>query len=169
MPLRLEPADVSVDAEEIRSLLIVSCPVCPPISQAIDRRSAFLDVFKSGLKTGAFEDYVREIRDPLEARGIRTDVFCVYGPVPMMCLWTPGQRARLLKRAKDVDAALVLGCDSATFSARCALEDVGCRIIQGMKVTGITNATVKFQFPGTVTLEDATRVPRFETTGEEGS
>ncbi len=160
MPLRLEPLDVSGELENVSSVLIVSCPVCPPVSLAIEKRSPFLDVFKNGLKTSAFEEHIRGLREPLEQRGIRTDVFSLYGPVPMMCLWTNGQRKRLLKRAEDFDAVLVLGCDSATHSARRALEGAGCRTIQAMKVTGITNATVKFQFPGTVTLEEATRVER---------
>ena len=169
MPLRLEPLDVSAELENISSILIVSCPVCPPVSLAIERRSPFLEVFKRGLRTGAFEDHIQGIREPLEQRGIRTDVFSLYGPVPMMCLWTKGQRRRLSKRARAFDAVLVLGCDSATHSARRALEDSGCRTIQAMKVTGITNAAVKFQFPGTVTLEEATRVDRGEETGKGAS
>ena len=169
MPLRLEPLEVAGELEGLSSVLIVSCPICPPVSLAIDKRSPLLDVFKSGLKTGAFEDYIQEIREPLEQRGIRTDTFCLYGPVPMMCLWTKGQRGRLLKRAKSFDAVLVLGCDSATHSARQALEDTGCRVIQAMKITGITNATVQFQRPGTVTLEDATRVEQGVETGMRAS
>jgi hypothetical protein len=86
-----------------------------------------------------------------------------------MCLWTRGQRKRLLKRAKDFDAVLVLGCDSATYSVRQALKDNECQIFQAMQMTGITNATVKLQFPLTVNLEETTRVGKREETGKEAS
>jgi hypothetical protein len=158
MPLHLEPLDVSRDLEHATSVLIVSCPVCPPVSLAIQRGSPFLEVLKNGLKTGAFEDYINEIRQPLEQRGVRTGVFSMYAPLPTMCLWTNGQRRRLLKRAKDFDAVLVLGCDSATYTVREALNEARCQVIQAMQMTGITNATVKFRPPATVTLEEKATV-----------
>jgi hypothetical protein len=169
MPLHLEPLDVSGDLEKVSSVLIVSCPVCPPVSLAIQRNAPFIEFFKSGLKTGAFERHIKELREPLEQGGVRTDVLSMYAPVPTMCLWTRGQRKRLLKRAKDFEAVLVLGCDSATHSVRQALEDTECRVIQAMHMTGITNATVKFQFPSTIHLEEAARVGEREETGKEPS
>jgi hypothetical protein len=164
MPLHLEPLDVSGELERATSVLIVSCPVCPPVSLAIQRSSPFMEVFKSGLKTGAFEDLIAEIRQPLERRGVRTDVVSMYAPLPTMCLWTRGQRRRLLERAKDFDTVLVLGCDSATYTVREALEETQCRVIQAMHMTGITNAVVKFRLPMTVTLEEKARVGAGEET-----
>lgn len=165
MPLHLEPLDITADLEHATSVLIVSCPVCPPVSLAIQRGTAFMEVFKNGLKTEAFEDYINEIRQPLEQRGVRTGVFSMYAPLPTMCLWTKGQRRRLLKRARDFDVVLVLGCDSATYTVRQALGETQCRVIQAMHMTGITNATVKFRFPMTVTLEEKTCVGGAEEAG----
>ena len=158
MPLHLEPLDVSRDLEHATSVLIVSCPVCPPVSLAIQRGSPFLEVFKNGLKTGAFEDYINEIRQPLEQRGVRTGVLSMYAPLPAMCLWTRGQRRRLLERADDFEEVLVLGCDSATYTVRQALNETRCHVIQAMQMTGITNATVKFRPPMTVMLEEKATV-----------
>jgi hypothetical protein len=93
------PVDVSEHLQNVSSVLIVSCPVCPPVSLAIQKSAPFIEVFKHGLKTGAFEDHIKEIRESLEKQGVRTGVFCTYAPVPTMCLWTKGQRKRLLKRA----------------------------------------------------------------------
>ena len=62
MPVHLEPLDVSASLENFRSVLIVSCPVCPPVSLAVQRSSPLIELFKRGLKTGAFEDYIQEIR-----------------------------------------------------------------------------------------------------------
>jgi hypothetical protein len=158
MPLHLEPQDVTADLGSANSVLIVSCPVCPPVSLAIQKDSPFMEVFKSGLKTRAFEEHIEQIRNPLEKRGVRVGVFSTYAPLPTMCLWTQGQRRRLLKRAEDFEAVIVLGCDSAAYTVQQALKDTGCHVIQAMRVTGITNATVRFQFPLTIKLEDRTRV-----------
>jgi hypothetical protein len=117
-----------------------------------------MEFFKRGLKTGAFEDYIKEIREPLEQRGVRTSAFSPYAPVPMMCLWTKGQRNRLLKRAKDFEAVLVLGCDSATYTVQQALKDADCQVIQAMHMTGITNAALKFRYPMTLELQEKARV-----------
>jgi len=158
MPLHLVPLDVHGDLENASSVLIVSCPVCPPVSLATQTGSPFLQVFKNGLKTAAFEDHVEAIREPLERRGIRTGVFSRYAPVPTMCLWTRGQRRSLSKHAGAFEVVVVLGCESAAYTVERALEDTGCRVVKAMRTTGITNATVKFQLPMTVTLEDRTRV-----------
>jgi hypothetical protein len=165
VPLHLEPLDVTGDLENVASVLIVSCPVCPPVSLAIQKGTPFIEVFKSGLKTGAFEDHVQEIRQRLEQRGVRTGVFSTYAPVPTMCLWTRGQRRRLLKRATKFEAVLVLGCDSATHTVQHALEGIDCQIIPAMRLTGITNATVKFELPMTITLEETTCVGADGETG----
>lgn len=158
MPINLQPIDVSEDLENVNSVLIVSCPVCPPISLAMQTDSPLVNVFRSGFKTGAFEDYIQAIRDPLEQRGVRTGVFTMRVPLPTMCLWTKGQRHRLLKRAKNYEAVLVLGCNSAAYTAQQALETTDCRVIQGMQMVGITNATVGYQFPMTFELREKSRV-----------
>ncbi len=158
MPLHLEPLDVSAQLENFSSVLIVSCPVCPAVSLASQKNSPLIEFFKSGLRTGAFEKYIKSIRKPLENRGIRTGVFSTYTPCPTMCLWTQGQRGRLRKRAGDYEAVLVLGCDSATYTAKEALKNTDCQVIQAMRMTGLTNAALKFRFPMTVELQHKARV-----------
>lgn len=158
MPLHMKPLDVSAELANVSSVLIVSCPVCPPVSLAVQKCSPLIELFKRGVKTGAFEDYIREIRDPLEKRGVHTAAFSIYAPLPTMCLWTEGQRQRLLRRAKGYEAVVVLGCDTARYTVQQTLEGTGCRVIQAMETTGLTNATVKLKFPMTVTLDDVTRV-----------
>lgn len=158
MPINLQPTDVSEDLENVSSVLIVSCPVCPPISLAMQNDSPLVEVFKSGFRTGAFENHIKRIRDALERRGVRTGVFTMRLPLPTMCLWTRGQRNRLLKKAKDYEAVLVLGCNSAVYTAQQTLENTDCRVIRGMQMVGITNATVGYQFPMTLELREKTRV-----------
>lgn len=153
MPVYLEPQNVIADLENHSSVLIVSCPVCPPMCLSMQKKTPFKEVHKRGLKTEAFEDYINEIKEPLEQRGVRTGVYTLYMPVPMMCLWTGRQHRRLLKHASDYEAVLVLGCDSATFTVTQALKDMSCQVIQAMRMTGIANATVKFRLPMTIELD----------------
>jgi hypothetical protein len=120
---------------------------------AMQQDSPFIELFRRGLKTGAFEDYIQSIRKPLEQRGVRTGAYAIHIPTPMMCLWTEWQRSRLLKRAKDYEAVLVLGCDSATYTAQETLKDTDCHVIQGMDMIGTTNATLKVRFPLTFNLD----------------
>ncbi len=153
MPIYLEPQDVIDDLRGFRSVLIISCPICPPMCVSIQQNKPFLEPLKHGAKTKAFEDYVASIRDALEKHGVRTDAFTMRFPVPMMCLWTGRQRAKVLERARDFEAVLVLGCDSATYTAVDALREAKCKIFQGMQVKTITNATMAIRRPATVTLE----------------
>ena len=157
MPIRLEPRVVTADLARFKSVLIVSCPICPAVSLALLKKTPLIEFFKHGLKTGAFEDYVKSIREPLEERDIRTDTFIMRVPHPLMCLWTDRQRGRLLRRAKDFEAVLVLGCESARQTAQQALKNSDCQVIQAMQMTGLMNATVKFQFPMTLTLDENVR------------
>ena len=158
MPINLQPIEVSSDLEKAVSVLIVLCPVCPQFSLAMQKDSPWIELFKYGLKTGALEDHIKEIRNPLEERGVRIGVFTTRLPLPMMCLWTEGQRKRLLKRARNYEAVVVLGCDSAAFTARQVLKNTNCNVIVGMRTVGITNATVTHRFPLTFELQDKTRV-----------
>lgn len=165
VPINLEPRDVSGELSNIASVLMVYCPVCPQISLAMQQNSPWIELFKSGLKTGALEEYINGIRDSLEQHGVRTGVFTMRLPLPTMCLWTQGQRNRLLERAKDYEAVVVLGCDSATYTAQQALKNADCRIIQAMQMIGITNATVSYRFPMTLELQEKTRVQLSKNVG----
>ena len=169
MPLHLEPIDTSAQLEDCQSVLIVSCPICPPVSLATERKSPLMEFFRNGIKTGAYEDYVSEVRGSLEQRGARTGVFTSYVPCAATCLWTKGQRNRLLRRARDYDAALVMGCESARHTVEETLKDTDCRVVLGMRLNGITNAAMKIDWPLTVTLESLARVPANETERDESA
>jgi len=168
MPLHLEPLDVSTELEKYKSVLIVSCPVCPRVSLATENDSPFIEFFKHGVKTVAYEDHLHNIREFLEQRGVKTGVFTSYVPCPATCLWTKGQRKRLLKRAREFDAALIMGCESARYTVEETLKSTPCEVVLAMQLVGITNASLKFQFPMTVKLENMARVSANERV-EDGS
>ena len=158
MPLHLKPLDMSAELEGYESVLIVSCPVCPPVSLASDKGMPLMEFFKSGIKTRAYEDHIRDMRESLEQRGVKTGVFTSHLPTTAMCLWTTGQRNRLLKRAKGYQAAVVMGCESGRYTVEEALRGTGCTVLLAMQLVGITNAKLKFGLPVTVKLEDLARV-----------
>jgi hypothetical protein len=123
------------------------------MSLALETETPVLEFFKHGIKTEAFEEHVESIREKLEERGVRTDVFESRLPTPLMCVWTEGQRHRLRKRAEGCNAAVVMGCSSAAHTAEHALSDTDCKVVTGMRMKGIANATMKIKLPLTVTIE----------------
>ena len=153
MPVNLTPRDVSSDLAGYNSVLIASCPVCPPMCLAMENKEPFIEFFKHGIKTAAFEEHIQSIRDALAQRGVRTGVFSIHAPTPMMCLWTERQRRRLKKRAKEYEAVVILACDSGTESAKDALKDTNCHVVQALVMDGVINATTSIQFPLTVVMQ----------------
>jgi hypothetical protein len=158
MPLHLEPLEIQDKLQDYSSVLLVSCPVCPPVSLATDRNEPFMEFFKHGIKTAAFEDYLEDIRKRLASDGIRTGTFTSYLPCAATCLWTSGQRHRLLRRARGYDAALVFGCESARYTVEDTLRDTDCDVILAMELVGVTNAHLRFEFPLTIRLDNQARV-----------
>ncbi len=167
MPLHLETLDISDKLQGYESVLIVSCPVCPPISLATDTDSPFMEFFRHGIKTPAYEAHLSELRESLEQDGIKTGVFTSYLPCVTACVWTSGQRKRLLKRAAGYDAALVMGCESHWVTVADTLKDTDCDVMLGMELVGITNATLKFEFPLTIKLDNVELVHANERTKRE--
>ena len=165
MPLHLESLDLSDNLKCYKSVLLVSCPVCPPASLACDNDSPLIEFFKHGIKTPAYEEHLKQLRKSMEASGIRTGVFTSYLPCPTTCMWTTGQRNRLRKRARNYDAALVMGCESAQCTVKQTLKGTNCDAILGMQLVGITNAKLKFEFPLIVKLDSPMRVGAHEHSG----
>jgi len=158
MPLHLEPLDLYDKLQGYSSVLLVSCPVCPPVSLATDKEMPFMEFFKHGIKTPAYEEFLGEVRQHLERDGISTGVFTSYLPCAATCLWTAGQRKRLLKRAGEYDAAVVMGCESARYTVEQTLKGTDCDVFLAMQLVGVTNANLKFEFPLTVRLDNQARV-----------
>jgi hypothetical protein len=158
MPLHLEPLDLLDKLQGYKSVLIVSCPVCPPASLASDNDSPFIEFFKHGIRAPAFENFLDDFSETLEQHGIRPGRFTSYMPCPATCLWTSGQRNRLLKRSREYDAVLVMGCESARYTVEETLKDTNCDVILAMRLVGITNASLKFELPFTLRLGNLARV-----------
>ena len=159
MPLLLKPVDVADVVGDARSVLIVACPICPAFSLAMRDATPLFRFHKGAPRLIALQDHIEDLRHDIEARGVRTESLTFYAPLPMMCLWTEGQRNRLADRARTFEVALVLGCESAAYTVEQALQGSRCRVIQAMQLIGITNATVAYHTPMTLVLGHTKRVP----------
>jgi hypothetical protein len=74
-------------------------------------------------------------------------------------MWTSAQRRRLQEAAKQHEAVIVLGCDSATETVHDSVKSIDCKVIEGMKTAGIMNAKLRFHLPCNVSFEDSKIVP----------
>lgn len=160
MPIHFGDLDVVSEIEGVRSALIVPCTMCPAVTVAVREQEPFMKLFRSIFKSAPFERYISALRSRLADKGVRTEVFesRLYHHW-FLCMWTAGRRAKVRRRAREHDAVIVLGCDSATETVREAAEGAGCKLIEGMKVSGIMNAQLKFRFPDKFCFEGCTIVP----------
>lgn len=160
MPIYLKDLDVTQAVAGLSSALIVPCYMCPAVTASVKARQPFLQFFRSFLKSPPFEQSIRELQNRLQAAGVETSVFTsnlVYHW--FLCMW-PAARRRKLKRAmKNHDAAIVLGCDSATETVRELVPAGECTVIQGMEVTGYMNARLRFAWPGHVLFDSCKIIP----------
>jgi hypothetical protein len=82
-------------------------------------------------------------------------------------MWTSGKRKKLHKCAKQYDAVIVLGCESATETVREVVKSNQCKVIEGMEVAGIMNAQLRFHLPGNISFENCKIVPISQQKKEE--
>ncbi len=152
MPIYLENRNVTSDLADCKSVLIVPCPICPAISLAVARKEPYIRFFRSLLVTPAYARAIKELQQQLTSVGVGSAVYPGKLPIPLMCMWTQWQRSRLARQAGRHDGVVVLGCDSAARTAELSVADSGCRVVNGMRVTGIVSVTPRFHWSATITL-----------------
>ncbi|MDJ0972843.1 MAG: hypothetical protein QNJ98_00110 [Planctomycetota bacterium] len=159
MPVHFEDLDVTATLSGIRSALIVPCNLCPAVTVAIREKRPFLRFFRSWVKSAPFEAYLKTLQDRLAKEGVRTDIFRNRLPHTwFMCMWTARRRRKLQKRAKNHDAVVVLGCESATRTVR-EVVPPDLSVIEGMRTTGIMNGRLRLRWPGHLAFENCEVVP----------
>ena len=170
MPLQLNDLDVVAEVAGLSSALIIPCNMCPAVTVAVREQKPFMQFFKSFLKSAPFEQYIRALQSRLEEKGVKTKVFKshLYHHW-FLCMWTSGQRKKLQKYAKQYEAAIVLGCESATETVRELVESTDCKVIEGMEVAGFINAKLRFHLPCNVSFEDCKIIPISKQKEEEES
>lgn len=160
MPIHLEDLDVVSEVSGLNSALIVPCNMCAGATLAARRDKPFIQLFKSFLRSAPLEQHVDALRSQLIDNGVDAEVFDSRLPHHyFLCMWTSGRRQKLQERAKQFEAAIVLGCDSATETVRDAATSTGCKVIPGMEVAGVMNAKLRFRLPCDISFEDCKTVP----------
>jgi hypothetical protein len=126
----------------------------------VREKKPFIQFFRNFLKSAPFDQYIGTLQSRLREKGVDTKVFKNYIPHQwFMCMWTSKKRKKLQKCAKQHDAVVVLGCESATETVRDVVKSNDCKVIEGMEVTGIMNAQLKLHLPGNVSFENCKIVP----------
>ena len=160
MPIHFNDLNIDSEIEGISSALIVPCQMCPAITVAVREKKPFIQLFKKFLKSEPFEQYMNNLQIKLKKSGVKTEVFWSYFPHHwFLCMWTGRQSKKLKDRAKQFEAVIALGCESTTETIRGALDTDHCKIIEGMAVTGIMNAKLRFQFPCDISFDDCKVIP----------
>jgi hypothetical protein len=160
MPIHFEDLDVVSELDGVSSALIVPCNLCPAATVAVREQRPFMQFFRSFFTSAPFEQYIKALQFRLAEKGVKTQVFRsrLYHQW-FLCMWTAGRRKKLRKSAEQHDAVVVLGCDSATETVRDAVTSTDCKVIEGMVVTGIMNAQLRFSLPANVSFEACKIVP----------
>jgi hypothetical protein len=130
--------------------------MCPAVTVAIRENKPFMQFFK----LAPFAAYIKKMRSVLNKKGVRTTVFksFLYHQW-FMCIWTARRRKKLLDAAKGYDAVIVLGCESATETVRECVKSTDCKVVEGMKTVGITNAQPRLRLPCHVYFQNCKTVP----------
>ncbi|MEH6637469.1 MAG: hypothetical protein V7700_18255 [Halioglobus sp.] len=170
MPIHFNDRDVVSEGAGLSSALIMPCYMCPAVTVSVREKKPFIQLFKSFLKSGPYEEYITTLQSRLQESGVKTKVF-KSAPTHefFMCMWTSGKRKKLQKYAEQYDAVLVLGCDSAAETVREALKSTDCKLIEGMEVAGIMNAQTRFDLPGNISFENCKIVPISQMTQKQGA
>jgi hypothetical protein len=153
MTLYLKEVDVAPEISQFRSALIVVCRFCPATSLALRTGQPYIEFFRRFVNTGSYEQYIDDLRRRLEANDVSTDVFRGNLLNFIICMWTSGQRKRLLERARQYEAVVVLGCDVAFDTVSDILEATDCQVFHGMECEGVLDAIPRFHLPGNISLE----------------
>jgi len=70
MPFYLTHRDASADLSNVGSALIVPCRFCPAASLAVRDKKPYIQLFRTFLRTAAYEAYLREVKSHLGHVGV---------------------------------------------------------------------------------------------------
>ena len=154
MPVYLKEVHEFEKLEQFRKVLIIPCRFCPAASLAVSRNKPYFAFFRDLFQTAAYERYIETMKSELEKRGVRADIFrnrWIHHFV--VCMWPSGRRTMLMKRAKEYDALVVLGCEAAVQTVTESLGSLSIPVIQGMRTEGIMSILPRFHWPGSITIQ----------------
>ena len=153
MPFSLKAVDLVPELARFQSALIVPCRFCPAVSLAVKNNEPFIQFYRGHLRTRCYEELIANMRSRLEKEGVKTDVFRSGVLNYAQCMWTARKRKKLLERASQCEAVVVMGC-AGTYEIVCdMLKSSGCQVFNGMESEGLLNVTPRIKWPLNVSLE----------------
>ena len=153
MPFCLKEVDVVPEVAHFQSVLIVPCRFCPAVSLAVRNSRPFIEFHRGHMRTRCYEELIADMQSRLEREGVKTAVFRSSFLNYAQCMWTPQKRKRLLKRASEHEAVVVMGCEGTYEIVRDMVKSAGCRVFRGMTSEGLLNVTPRIKWPLNVSLE----------------
>jgi hypothetical protein len=63
------------------------------------------------------------------------------------------RRQKLLNRAKEYEALIVLGCEAAVNTVKDAVQSASCKVFQGLETKGIMSIQPRIHLPANISLE----------------
>jgi len=154
MPVYLKDIHDFRQLEQFQSVLIVPCRFCPAASLALRNNEPYFEFFRHLLKTDAYERYIETMKSELRKNGVKADVFRSRIPHQfVVCMWTCRRRKQLMRRAKNYDALVVLGCEAAVQTILDSVDTTSFQVVQGMRTEGIMSILPQFKWPDSITLQ----------------
>jgi hypothetical protein len=154
MPFYLDETDVVPEVADCKSVLIVPCRFCPAASLSVISSEPYIDFPRRGLETPPYERLIEKIKRSIEEKGVRAGVLkskLLHQFV--LCMWTSKRRKKLMEMAEEYDAIVVMGCEGAVQTVREATKSTNCRVVPGMKNSGLMSIRPRFSLPCTISLE----------------
>jgi hypothetical protein len=154
MPFHFKPIENISEYTQFKSVLIIPCRFCPAASASISNNEPYFEFFRKFLKTDSYERYIKSLKSKFEAKGIKTDIFkskIIHQFV--LCMWTEKRRQKLLKRAKNYEALIVLGCEAAVNTVSDAVKSASCKVFQGLETEGVMSIQPRLHLPANISLE----------------
>jgi len=153
MPTYLKEVEVVPEVAKFQSALIVLCRFCPAASLAIRNDKPYIEFFRRLLKTEPYEELIDKMQSRLKKEGLKTGVFKGNLLNYLICMWTSGQRKKLINNASQFEAVVVMGCENAYESVQDILKSTDCKVFHGMESEGLMNAIPKVHLPFNISLE----------------
>lgn len=160
MPFHFKAMSDISEFTEFKSVLIVPCRFCPAASSAVRNNEPYIELFRKFMKTDSYDRLINTLKSNFEERGIKTGIFkskLIHQFV--LCAWSSKRRKKLLSRAKEYEALIVLGCEGAVETVRESVASSSCRIFQGLETEGLMSIKPRFHLPFNISLELAGITP----------
>ena len=154
MPFHFKPINDISKFTQFKSVLIIPCRFCPAASASITANEPYFEFLRTFLKTDSYERDIKNLKSQFEVEGIKVDVFeskIIHQFV--LCMWTEKRRKKLLKRAKEYEALIVLGCEAAVNTVSDAVQSSSCKVFQGLETEGVMSIQPRLHLPANISLE----------------